>query len=205
MRRMEAARLFGGAGNNTIDASLFQGTVNIYGAAGDDLLIGSSSLSALIGDDGNDRLYSGRGNTTLRGGRGDDLLVGSYGDDKLYGDDGRDVLMGGFGADFLYGGNNDDLLIGPVANALVSLNEPLARDAILSTWRAAEDYAAKVQKLSCSEGVGPDNSVKLQMGVTVLDDFAVDTYYGNAGTDWFLINQETELLKVLDREGIEQL
>ncbi len=63
---IEAARLTGGAGNNTLSASGFTGDVELRGDAGDDVLVGGS---------GNDRLYTTSGNDELRGGAGNDQYI----------------------------------------------------------------------------------------------------------------------------------
>lgn len=192
MRNIASMRLSGGAGNNTIDAREYNGVANLYGSGGDDVLIASRGPSNLFGDDGNDQLFGGQMNDTLRGGRGDDMLLGSYGDDTLYGDDGLDVLSGDYGTDRLYGGNGDDLVIGGGAGRLGFFEPAAARDAILATWRSSDSYLTKIQKLAV-DGVGVDNSVKLNYSSGVFDDFVVDTLYGNSGTDWFLVNPLTEI------------
>jgi hypothetical protein len=45
----EAATLGGGAGNNTIDASLFAGTVRIHASAGVDTVVGNGAQTTLVG------------------------------------------------------------------------------------------------------------------------------------------------------------
>jgi PKD repeat protein len=62
-----AAALFGGDGNDTLDASLAAGPTVLVGGAGDDLLLGGSGRDILIG---------GAGTDTLHGGAGEDLLIG---------------------------------------------------------------------------------------------------------------------------------
>jgi hypothetical protein len=61
------AVLFGGDGNDTLDASAATGSVVLVGGAGDDTLLGGG---------GRDLLFGGAGTDVLRGGAGDDLLVG---------------------------------------------------------------------------------------------------------------------------------
>lgn len=62
----EAAELTGGGGNNTLDASLFDGPVRLEGAAGNDTLLGGGDADVLIG---------GAGTDTLTGAYGDDTYV----------------------------------------------------------------------------------------------------------------------------------
>jgi Ca2+-binding RTX toxin-like protein len=63
---IQKARLTGGAGNNTLDASAFTGSVVLDGGAGDDTLIGGSGDDTLIGGAGNDLLRGGPGNDTYQ-------------------------------------------------------------------------------------------------------------------------------------------
>jgi Ca2+-binding RTX toxin-like protein len=62
------AVLFGGPGNDTLDAQ------------------GSSAANVLVGNGGND---------TLLGGSGNDILIGGLGNDTLKGNGGDDILIGG--------------------------------------------------------------------------------------------------------------
>jgi hypothetical protein len=62
------AILFGGGGNDTLDAQ------------------GSTAANVLVG---------GAGNDTLSGGSGNDVLIGGLGNDTLHGNGGDDVLIGG--------------------------------------------------------------------------------------------------------------
>ncbi|MCC6511373.1 MAG: hypothetical protein IT423_19890, partial [Pirellulaceae bacterium] len=191
-RGIERATISGGPSANIIDARELIFPVTIYGSGGDDELFGSSSApSTIFGDDGHDRIFGSRSPDTLRGGRGNDVIYGNDGDDLIYGEDGHDILVGGFGADMLYGGNGDDLLMGAYSPYFVGSTERAAREAIMAVWTSTINYTDKVTVLR-ETGVGVDNSAKLNWS-TVFDDFAVDTFFGNAGTDWFLLNVFTEL------------
>ena len=102
------AQLTGGAGNNTLDASAFTGTVTLAGGAGRDVLIGGAFADLLQGGTGDDQLF-GRG--------GSDRLLGEDGNDQLKGEAGDDVLEGGAGNDQLNGGDdNDTFVFGGSAN-----------------------------------------------------------------------------------------
>ncbi len=100
--------LFGGAGNDTLDASTGLGNNRLYGGAGDDELFAGRSDRLIAGDgndildasvgNGNNRLYGGAGNDTLLGGN-DDRLFGGNGDDQLFAGEGNSILTGGDGAD----------------------------------------------------------------------------------------------------------
>ncbi|NJL18155.1 MAG: calcium-binding protein [Nitrospira sp.] len=90
---------------------------NIYGLAGDDLLIGGvidnvidggDGRDVLFGNGGIDQLFGGIGDDVLQGGDGDDVLTGEAGNDSLEGEAGNDVLTGGIGDDQLNGGEGSD-------------------------------------------------------------------------------------------------
>ncbi len=74
-------RAFGGAGNDSFDAS------------------GSSAGTQQDGGGGNDTLIGGNAGDGLTGGAGDDTLIGNGGNDTLDGGTGNDTLTGGAGAD----------------------------------------------------------------------------------------------------------
>eukprot|EP00127_Corallochytrium_limacisporum_P007256 Clim_evm12s245 gene=Clim_evmTU12s245 len=72
--------------------------VVLWGAGGDD---------TLMGDKGNDVIYGGKGNDVLDGGRGNDLLVGNDAGDC---EDAMDILRSGSGSDTMYGQCGNDWL-----------------------------------------------------------------------------------------------
>ena len=80
----------------------------LLGYGGDDVLNGLSGDDFLAGMKGNDKLTGGAGNDVLRGQDGSDTLDGGSGDDKLTGDAGNDVLIAGAGSDTLTGGSGSD-------------------------------------------------------------------------------------------------
>lgn len=70
------------------------------------------TVTTVLGEGGDDRLYGQRGNDSLFGGEGADRLYGGIGDDRLRGGPGDDFLSGGFGADSLDGEGGNDLARG---------------------------------------------------------------------------------------------
>src|SRR5207302_5325888 len=66
-----SAFLFGGDGNDTLDAG---------GSTANNVLVGGAGADALTGGTGRDLLIGGLGADTLRGGGGDDILIGGYTD-----------------------------------------------------------------------------------------------------------------------------
>jgi Ca2+-binding RTX toxin-like protein len=96
----EAAELTGGPGDNTLDASAYDGGVRLEGGEGDD---------------------------TLRGGFGDDVLIGGGGDDTLAGGFGDDTYLfdadSPLGADIVDDVGGVDLLdLGPTSGRIVQLD-----------------------------------------------------------------------------------
>jgi Ca2+-binding RTX toxin-like protein len=65
------AFLFGGDGNDTLNAG---------GSTANNVLVGGAGADALTGGSGRDLLIGGSGADTLRGGGGDDILIGGYTD-----------------------------------------------------------------------------------------------------------------------------
>ncbi len=112
------ALLMGGAGNDDITDSEFDGTVQ--GGDGNDTLRGNAGDDLVSGDAGDDYAHGGSGNDSVLGGSGNDEVIGGWGFDVLRGGDGNDylqgelhndTLIGGAGDDTLYGGPNDDTYV----------------------------------------------------------------------------------------------
>ncbi|MFS2036836.1 calcium-binding protein [Polaromonas sp. CT11-55] len=104
--------LFGGAGNDLLwgDAS---GSALAGEYHGSDYLDGEDGDDTLTGNGKDDTLYGGDGNDTLFGDADESDLAAQYhGDDYLDGEDGNDVLFGDGGNDTLYGGEGNDELQG---------------------------------------------------------------------------------------------
>jgi len=171
--------VLGGGGDDNIVGGTDKD--RLFGRRGDDTIDGGEGNDRLDGGRGSDVLRGGEGNDRLLGGRGNDILLGELGDDLLLGGSGRDVLIGGLGSDDLRGGHGQDLLIGA---STTHDNNDLALAAILGEWSSPTPYLTRVNNLRT--GAGPIlNGVKLEAGLTVLNDGAVDTLRGNRGRDWF--------------------
>ena len=113
-------KLYGGKGNDRLDARDGKGRNYLFGEKGRDRLF-AKRKDWLFGNQDNDVLSSrnGKGQNTLKGGQGnDDLIAGKR--DRLFGGVGEDVLdastnggnnelWAGAGNDQLYGGVNDQL------------------------------------------------------------------------------------------------
>ena len=94
-------------------------------------------------------LYGGAGNDTLIGGAGADLLLGGAGNDQLRGNDGRDLLAGGTGADQVNGNGAGDVLIGGSLRGEddASPGAISSRRSLLAAWVGPGKYADKVASL----------------------------------------------------------
>jgi len=112
-----------GAGNNAITihdvtgSSL--GTVVVFGGAGNDVVDASQADAHVV-------VYGGAGDTTLIAGTGNDTLVGSTGNDTLIWrvGDGNDVVHGGSGFDVvqMQGGTSDQFDVVTDASGSVHVN-----------------------------------------------------------------------------------
>lgn len=98
----DASRLFGGSGNDVLNAVGGVGTV-VDGGSGNDVLYAGWGSTTLLGGAGDDILYANAGtNNVVDGGAGNDELVGGWGNEQyLWGRGGgndviREVSGGGF-------------------------------------------------------------------------------------------------------------
>jgi hypothetical protein len=116
--------------------------VIVFGQDGDDVIqvTGGVGIPA--------ELYGGAGDDVLIAGSGGSLLDGGSGDDVLRGGLGRDLLIGGAGSDNLTGANGEDILIAgdfmPSARFDVRRTDLLTA---LTTWNGPADYADRVAAL----------------------------------------------------------
>ena len=91
----------------------------LYGRAGNDVLVGAGNRDFLFGDEGDDTLSGAGSGDWLEGGTGTNVLDGGEGDDGLVSAGVGDTLLGGAGDDYLatqgtgavaHGGLGDDYL-----------------------------------------------------------------------------------------------
>jgi hypothetical protein len=164
---------------------------------GDDQGVFSPSGTLIgFGQSGNDRitvevpskaawLYGQNGDDTLAAGNGESLLLGGLGDDELTSGNGKDVLIGGLGADLLSAGNGDDLLIAGATD--YDANSPANRAAlceIVDEWSSGSGgYVGRAAHLTA--GVGPGGAIQLNAS-TITNDSVIDQLTGGNGRDWFL-------------------
>lgn len=123
----------GSSGIDTLDGTqnnkrtifyALEGSDEVIGSAGGDIIYGGDGNDTLSGLDGEDYIYGGHGDDQLIGGFYSDVLMGGDGDDELYGGTinsyypfwevaipDNDILDGGAGNDFLAGGAGNDTYI----------------------------------------------------------------------------------------------
>ena len=101
-----------GPQNTGLGIDTIRNIENLYGANGNDLLIGSRASNEMRGGRGNDEIEGAAGADTIRGQAGDDTLMGGTGSDALFGDAGNDQIIGGTGNDTMQRGLGNDLLNG---------------------------------------------------------------------------------------------
>ncbi|WP_305125246.1 calcium-binding protein [Streptomyces odontomachi] len=112
----------GGPGDDTLHAHTAR---TVLGGSGNDMvmgpgvLYGGDGMDDLMGDDGNQQMWGGRGDDMIEGYGGDDVVYGGPGDDHAMGGDGRDIVLGGPGDDTLDGEGGDDLVSGGPGNDTV--------------------------------------------------------------------------------------
>jgi Ca2+-binding RTX toxin-like protein len=101
---VEAVRVYGKGGDDTIDATSYLGggRLSLYGGIGADIIIGSAQNDSLYGQEDGDTLTGNDGNDALYGGHGDDSMSGNLGNDRFVAEatvDGNDDFLGGDGRD----------------------------------------------------------------------------------------------------------
>lgn len=172
----------GGGGDDSFDASLATGNVNLTGNSGSDTLIGGS------GDD------------TLTGGSQADELVGGPGTDSLNGTGGTgDTLDGGEGDDTLNGGSGNDVIREMFTGDVTLTNSSMSgrgNDTVISAERALLSGGAAAQTIDVSafftagltsvtlNGAGGNDVLLGSAGSDVLvGSGGSDRIEGNAGGD----------------------
>ena len=101
----------GNGGDDVIDLTSQRfdyGDVTLLGEDGNDVLWSNNGRDTLIGGAGSDRANGGPGADSINGGAGADFLAGAASNDRLNGGAGNDVVAGGGGNDTLTGGAGTD-------------------------------------------------------------------------------------------------
>ena len=96
----------------TVTNCTINGSGNVKGTGGSDVICGGAGKDAITGGGGVDVIKAGGGADTVKGGPGNDTIVGGGGNDTLQGGAGGDTLIGGEGRDILLGEGGVDELLG---------------------------------------------------------------------------------------------
>jgi VCBS repeat-containing protein len=147
--------VFGGGGNDVIDATTVHKRVELHGGTGNDHLIG---------------------------GRSHDLLFGDEGDDVIDGRAGRDLLVGGAGSDELSGGASNDILVGGTTSFDADAADAAAlRRAVATLWSGQGSYArrfaavtAPTQGFLTAGSIADDGACDVLVGQSHQDCFFCD-------------------------------
>ena len=173
---------------DVFDASLSFYSWEIWGAGGDDYLVGSQLDDIIFGGDGIDTIKAGPGQDKVFGGNDTDYIYGQDGKDELWGNDGCDWVYGGHDNDFISGGAGEDKLVGEHGDDSISGGDD--DDVLWGGWGvdywvdAGADflYGGKGEDLLLGEHgddwlFGDDGDDDLRGGP------GADHLYGGAGTD----------------------
>jgi Ca2+-binding RTX toxin-like protein len=180
----------GGAGIDKLDYVTFNAMVYANLATGVATGIsGVTNVENLTGGNGNDTLVGNASDNVISGGNGDDILLGGAGNDTLSGNNGRDLVIGGSGSDIVHGNIGEDILVAgftAFANESNGTVNETALNSIMAEWTRTDlGYAARISHVIGSSTGGLNGGYFLNT-LTVFDDGAVDTLFGETGLDWFL-------------------
>jgi len=191
-------------GNDTVYATASTYTLSayvenlIFTTTGDNSGTGNASDNQLTGNDGNDSLKGMAGDDTLDGGKGDDILTGGDGNDTLIGSAGEDTMNGGAGDDEYSVTDAKDVVIEAKSGG----------DDTIKTNLITYTLPVNVENLSFTgknnnNGIGNElkNKITGNKGDDTLDGgLGADTLDGNAGNDYYIVDNEKEVIKE-DKSG----
>ena len=191
------------------NSETFSSIEQFLGSSGDDVFDFASTSHVLtnltiVGDDGNDLVWSNAGDDNIQGGNGEDILDGGPGNDTIsggadndtiYGGDGNDILTGDGGDDWLSGDAGDDSLNGGSGND--SLNGGDGNDTYVFSAGGGSDVITEtsgVDTIHFSGGLTLSDLAFSQVGNDLLitlsgtsDTLTVTGFY--SGNDAFLVEQ----------------
>lgn len=202
--------IFAGAGADIValnsygDARYGVPQVAVLGEAGDDILYSGEGSDYLVGG-----MFSGAADTshdTLAGGGGSDALWGDNLADSTSTTGGNDTLFGGTGVDTLYGGGGNDAMFGGSTDG--------TDDGNFDTFfgGAGNDWIVDASNAGTVYGDAGDDTINVNMawGTSTLfggagNDvfYASGTYntlyaYGGDGNDWFLFGDPSSATWPID-------
>ena len=183
--------VWGGAGNDIIDASAYDRFLTLQGQGGHDILVGGIAEDRLYGGAGNDDLDGGPGNDLFSGGAGADVLDGGNGIDRFLegtAANGADLFVGGAGRDTVdYGDRSQTLAvaIGDGANdgELGELDDVSADVENVTGGSAADTLVGSSANNVLRGGAGADTLAGGLGTDTLWGDDGGDTLMGDGGPD----------------------
>ena len=134
--------------------------------------------------------------------------MGGAGNDVLNGGPGYNILVGGSGNDTLNGasiaGNGAILIGGLLSSQYFTEGQPLtpaqisALGAVMAQWTSAgtghSTFANLTPRVQALLNGGLINGVNLLNTQTVINDGAADVLKGDAGNDWFIYDDPSEII-----------
>ncbi len=209
-----ADRLYGGEGNDTIFVSgtfligmgqfggtTYAGPAMAFGGGGDDVITGDGTVN-MFGDAGNDTIRGGTGLAYIDGGTGDDVIFAGGSNlnvnllNTAFGGDGNDIIYG-MEAGLLYGGNGSDIYEVTSGRTMVFETASLANEGpdkvfayvdftlpehveILIMIYGRQTYGYGNEEANIIIGNASNNVLEGKGGY--------DTLTGGAGSDLFVVN-----------------
>ena len=168
---------YGTAAAETITAS------DAYGAAGDDVLQGTSTGSYLYGGAGNDVITAVAGGATLSGGDGNDILHAVVGGNTIDGGTGDDILdYSGSTSAISFNLSSNPVVTGAGGTDLVQNVQTIIGTAYADTMGAAAAGSTLMG------GAGADTLIGGAGNDVLVGGKDADTLTGGAGADTFLFN-----------------
>lgn len=170
--------------------------VQMYGKAGNDVLIGNAKPAMLYGGDGTDILVGGISNDFLNGGSGTDTLIGGKGQDKMYGGAGNDTfIIEGTDTDydiFNGGAETEDKIQGGAGNDTIRLH-----------------HFTGENRVEIIDGGGGDNNIIAGTNGDDIFDFTgvtirhIKEICGNGGNDTYIVNknENNQPVTIEDKDG----
>ena len=130
-----ANSIFGGTGNDTIQAGNGQNTID--GGQGNDSIVAGTGANLITGGTGNDSIIAGLGGTgknSIYGGKGNDFITvgdgansitgatgGDFGNDSITAGNGNNLILGGQGNDTITAGNGTNSITGGIGNDSITV------------------------------------------------------------------------------------
>lgn len=190
--------MYGYAGNDLLVGAFLNPNL-IFGGAGDDTLQGGADRSTIDGGTGNDSIDCWLAEyADLKGGEGNDTLIGGDTGNRLDGGAGVDQMTGGDGADIYVVNSLSDVII--EAYEPFFDNDPNPVDEVRSSisWTlGARLEALTLTGTSSINATGNDlnNTLTGNSGANVLDGAAgVDTLVGGAGRDVYKVGNAKDVV-----------